>query len=414
MKNLFKIFAPVMAIAVTLFGCGDRADNLDNLPNLRPLSAGEVQVIEASNEFSMDLLQVINRDHLDENIFISPFSVSAALSMTANGARGETRDAIKTVLHATHLSDAEMNAAYRDLVKFLLDLDRKVELQIANSSWYRNDLTIHSDFSDILSKYYDAEIRPSDFGDPATVGKINGWIDTKTRGKIKNMLDQIPSDAVMFLINAIYFKADWQVRFDEARTEKAPFYAPGGEKMVDMMYAKGSKISLFQHPDFVLADIPYGNGQFSMTLLIQREGKDINEIIDTMTREQLGFYINQSDTTTMEVYMPKFKMEFRKGLVEALSSLGMGIAFTDDADLSGIFREDLRLLISRILHQSFIEVNEKGSEAAAATIIEVGVTSMPVIPPGLRADRPFAFFIREKHSNTILFSGKMLDPTKGD
>lgn len=414
MNSQLKTYLAGLAVATMMFACGDRADNLDNLPNLRPMSAGEAQIIEASNEFSMDLLQVINREHEDENIFISPFSVSAALSMTANGARGETRDAIKTVLHASHLSDAEMNAAYRDLVKFLLELDRKVELQIANSSWYRNDLSIHSEFSEILSKYYDAEIRPSDFGDPATVDKINGWIENKTRGKISRMLDQIPSDAVMYLINAIYFKADWQFRFDEARTEKAPFYAPGGQKMVDMMYAKGSKISLYQHPDFVLADIPYGNGQFSMTLLIQREGKDINEIIDTMTREQLGFYINQSDTATMEVYMPKFKLEFRKGLVEALSSLGMGIAFTDNADLSGIFREDLRLLISRIMHQSFIEVNEKGSEAAAATIVEVEVTSMPVVPPGLRADRPFAFFIRENHSNTILFSGKMLDPTKSN
>ncbi|MCC5930687.1 MAG: serpin family protein [Cyclobacteriaceae bacterium] len=388
-------------------------DASDNLPNLRTITAVEQQVISSANNFSMDLLSAINQLHTGDNVFISPFSVSAALSMTLNGAKGETKDAMKQTLHLSHMSDEEVNAAYKGLVEFLLQLDKKVDLQVANSNWYTQDLNIHAEFAAILREYYDAEVKSANFGDPATVGRINGWIEDKTRGKIKDMLDAIPPDAVMYLINAIYFKADWKYTFDEKATSKKPFFTPSGEKQVDMMHSKGVKMNVYNHNDFILADLPYGNGQFSMTILMPHAGRDINQTINTLSLEGFAGYINQTDTTTAEVYLPKFKLEFKEELKDVLSDMGMGIAFSAAADFSGLFKELLPLAISRVLHQSFIEVNEKGSEAAAATIVEIVRTSIggEPTPKVINFNRPFTFFIREKHSNTILFSGKILDPT---
>ena len=390
------------------------SDETDNTPNLRTLSAGEQQVAAAANEFSFSIFSRINEQHPESNIFISPFSISTALSMTANGAKGETKEEMKEALALPHLTDAEMNQAYKDLVELLLGLDNTINLQIANSNWYRELYHIRPDFQDILLEYYEAEVKPADFDDPATKDQINQWIENKTNGKIKNMLDGIPSDAVMYLINAIYFKADWQYRFDESKTEKASFFSPAGEVQADMMFAPGAKVSYHYDEAFTMVDLPYGNGQFSMTIMMENgSGKPINEIIQTLTPEDFDSYINNADTITAEIYLPKFKMEFKKLLNEVLIDMGMGLAFGDGAtDFSGLFEENLALAISRVLHQSFIEVNEKGSEAAAATIVEITELSAgpDPRPKAFHINRPFAFFIREKHSNAILFAGKMLNP----
>lgn len=392
----------------------DGNNETDNTPNLRTLSAAEQQVATAVNEFSFSIFSRINEQHQESNIFISPFSISTALSMTANGAKGETNEEMKEALALNHLTDAEMNQAYRDLVELLLGLDNKVKLQIANSNWYRDLYHIRPDFQEILLEYYEADVKPANFDDPATKDQINQWIENKTNGKIKNMLDGIPSDAVMYLINAIYFKADWQYKFDENKTDKALFHTHSGEVETDMMFAPGAKVSYLYDEAFTLVDLPYGNGQFSMTILMEKgSGHPINEVIQKLTPEDFASYVNRADTTTAEIYLPKFKMEFKKLLNEILIDMGMGLAFGNGAtDFSGLFEEDLPLAISRVLHQSFIEVNEKGSEAAAATIVEIAELSAGP-DPGPKAfhiNRPFAFFIREKHSNAILFAGKMLNP----
>ncbi|MGF1636639.1 MAG: serpin family protein [Cyclobacteriaceae bacterium] len=415
MKKLdFSTSIAILLVALCSFtSCEKQNITIDdnNLPNVRSLTTTEQEVIVSSNNFSLDLLSTINTNFESDNLFISPFSISAALSMTANGAKGDTKEAIKKALHTSHMTDEEMNEAYKGLVEFMLELDKKTDLQIANSNWYTQDLSIHQDFASVLRTYYDAEVKAADFDNPATKDLINGWIENKTRGKIKDMLDAIPPDAIMYLINAIYFKSEWKYKFDEALTGKKAFYTPAGEKQVDMMHSKGVKLSRFFNNDFVLADLPYGNGQFSMTVLVSNSGKDINNIIAGLDAEKLGDYISQADTATMEVYLPKFILEFKKELKEVLTDIGMGIAFTGDADFTGLFQEELSAAISRVLHQSFIEVNEKGTEAAAATIVEIIRTSYPPEPTVINVNRPFAFFIREKHSNTILFAGKMLDPS---
>ncbi len=412
-----KIFKMLIVMSVTGFlvlsGCNTNVcDDCDQPPQLRSLTPEEETVVESANDFAFDIFSRLNQKETGQNFFISPLSISTALAMTANGAAGDTKKAIREAIHLDDLDDAAMNEAYRTLVKYLLSLDDKVTLELANSNWYKDVYHIKEAFRKILLEYYDAEVKAADFSDPATKDLINGWIEDKTHGKIKDMLDEIPPDAVMYLINAIYFKAQWQYRFDEEKTEDRDFFLEDGSVIqVPTMFSQGVKVSRYPAEGFQYIELPYGNGQFNMTILLPDRGKTVDEVIGGLDAVSFATYINNADTSTVEVYMPKFKMKYKTLLNDVLSDMGMGIAFGGNADFSNLFEEALNLEISRVIHQSFIEVNEEGSEAAAATIVEIRETS---VGPGedpkvIRIDRPFAFFITEKHSKTILFAGKMLN-----
>jgi serpin B len=337
--------------------------------------------------------------------------------MTANGAVGETKEGIKTTLHQTDLPDDEMNAAYKSLSDFLTNLDPKVIMQLANSNWYKDDYSIKKTFEDILLEYYDAEVKAADFNDSGTKDLINGWIEDKTNGKIKDMIDQIPANAVMYLINAIYLKATWQYQFQKEKTEKQNFYVRDGSSIkTDMMYSEGVKANVYFQQNYQYVELPYGNGQFVFSIVMPDLPEKIDAMIQTLDFDQLNNMITEADSGTYKVYLPKFKIEYKILLNDLLSAMGMNQSFGSGANFTDLFEEDLELFISRVLHQSFIEVDEEGTEAAAATVVEIMETSAgPGPDPSIIfVNKPFAFFIREKHSNTILFAGKMLDPTMGN
>ena len=392
--------------------CTDQKDCDCNLPaNLRPMSAQEEEVAASANNFAFDLFSKINEANPTDNFFISPFSVSAALAMTANGGVATTEEAIKKAIHLEGMSDDEMNEAYKTLVEFLLQVDPKVTIEIANSSWYKQQLTVKETFRNILNNYYDAEVLPADFSDPNTVDLINNWIADKTHDKIKNMLDAIPDAAVMYLINAIYFKAEWRYRFDENETKPRPFYlANGSEIQTPTMYGEKIAVTRYRADKFQLVSLPYGNGQYNMSIVLPNQGESLNDVIGNLNQQQFDDYLSNADSITTGIYLPKFKMEFKTLLNDVLSDMGMGIAFSDNADFSNLFDQSLALKISRVLHQTFLEVNEKGTEAAAATIVEIVVTSAGPDHSFIEFNRPFAFFISEKHSNAILFAGKLFNP----
>ncbi len=415
MRKILEIVSVISVAGVMILsGCtSDVCDDCDQPPQLPSLTPEEELVVESANDFAFDIFARLDQKNTDENFFISPLSISTALAMTANGAAGETKTAIRKAIHLENLDDAAMNEAYRNLVKFLLNLDDKVTLELANSNWYKDKYHIKEAFRKILLEYYDAEIKSADFTDPGLKDLINEWIEDKTHGKIKDMLDQVPSDAVMYLINAIYFKAQWKYRFDEEKTSDRSFYLKDDSEIrVPTMYCKGVKVARYHANGFQYIELPYGNGQFNMTILLPDRGKTVDEVIGSLNAASFAQYVQDADTATVEVYMPKFKMKYKTLLNDVLSDMGMGIAFGGSADFSNLFEEQLNLEISRVIHQSFIEVNEEGSEAAAATIVEIRETS---VGPGedpkvIYIDRPFAFFIAEKHSKTILFAGKMLNP----
>lgn len=405
----------VSVVAVFFISCdtSDTPSIEDNTPKLRSLSAEEKEIIVSANDFSYDLFSRISQNHTGENVFISPFSVSTALSMTLNGADGTTLSAMKEALGLTHLSDDEINKAYKDLAAFLLSLDKKVALEVANSNWYRQNLTVNSNFKNLLLEYYDAEVHAANFDDPTAKDQINGWIEDKTHGKIREMLDQIPGDAVMYLINAIYFKADWQYQFDKNDTKDRDFHlADGSTTKVPTMHSKGVKLNHSYREGVQYIEIPYGNGQFNFTVLMpDNASTDINAFTESLNEEFMQQLIADTSSFTAELYLPKLKIQFKEELKEVLSDMGMGIAFTRQAQFPRLFETQLPLFISRVLHQSFLEVNEEGSEAAAATIVEiVRYSAGGSAPPVIRIDKPFVFFIREKHSGAVLFAGKVVNP----
>lgn len=413
----FNGFLPTIVLSFLFQSCGDQNDCDCNIPELRPITAQETIIIEAANDFSFDIFARINESDPNKNLFISPLSISTALSMTANGAVGETKEGIKTTLHQTDLPDDEMNAAYKSLSDFLTNLDPKVIMQLANSNWYKDDYSIKKTFEDILLEYYDAEVKAADFNDSGTKDLINGWIEDKTNGKIKDMIDQIPANAVMYLINAIYLKATWQYQFQKEKTEKQNFYIRDGSSIkTDMMYSEGVKANVYFQQNYQYVELPYGNGQFVFSIVMPDLPEKIDAMIQTLDFDQLNNMITEADSGTYKVYLPKFKIEYKILLNDLLSAMGMNQSFGSGANFTDLFEEDLELFISRVLHQSFIEVDEEGTEAAAATVVEIMETSAgPGPDPSIIfVNKPFAFFIREKHSNTILFAGKMLDPTMGN
>ena len=400
----------------TFISCGEEVDcNCDLPPDLRSITMEEEIVIESVNDFAFDIFSRINANEPNKNLFVSPLSISTALSMTANGAVGETKNGIKETLHQDNLSDQEINEAYKSLVEFITVLDPKVTMKLANSNWYRQEYHIQEAFRKILLDYYSAEVNATDFSDPATKDVINGWIEDKTNDKINDMIDQIPPDVVMYLINAIYLKATWQYQFDKDKTDKMDFHLTNGSKVQsDMMYSDGIKANYYANQDLQYIELPYGNGQFVFSIMLPVDAHKLDETINNLNINTLNSYLEAADTSTFKVYLPKFKIEYKITLNDILAAMGMEQSFGDSADFSDLFVEDLDLYISRVIHQSFLEVDEEGTEAAAATIVEIRETSFDpnAKPSVLYINQPFAFFIREKHSKTILFSGKLVDPTK--
>jgi serpin B len=401
-------------LAVLFARCGQDVVGVQEITSLpRELSSAEVDLIGADNAFGLKLFREIHAQGSGENIFISPLSVAMALGMTYNGAEGSTREAMQQTLELQGLDLQEVNESYRSLIDLLRGLDPSVEFRIANSIWYDEKYDFQQDFLDVNREYFDAEVAGLDFASPSAAPTINSWVDEKTNGRIEEIVDSpISPDLVMFLINAIYFKGDWTNQFDEELTRDATFYlADGGEKQVEMMsYAGPDTVLAYldQNQGVQVLDLKYGGKAFSMTIVMPAEASGIASLVASLDSESWQRWIDGLARTQAEVSMPKFTLEYELELNEALEALGMGVAFDPlNADFTGIYSGIERVYISKVKHKTFVEVNEKGTEAAAVTSVEVGITSMP---PMIRIDRPFLFAIREKFSGTILFMGAMMEP----
>lgn len=413
MKNIV-FTAAVLGILILLFSrCTKEYIAIDNTPKLKALSLDEQELVQTSNTFALDLFKAIHQVKNEDNIFVSPLSVDFALNMTVNGAAGKTKEEMKQVLGIESLSDDEANTAVQKLTGMLLNMDTKVRLSIANAIWYHNELTLKDNLRQLIKKYHQGKIEELDFADPAAKETINKWVEEETQGKIKDLIEKISPQHRMFLINAIYFKADWQYQFEKHRIREEQFTLENGQKVsVQMMFSKGVKLRTYQHEAFQLIELPYGNGQFSMVILLPRLGKTTGEVMSLLSAEDLQSWVGQADTLMPHLFLPKFTSKFRMELNDPLMDIGMENPFSDAAEFTGFFKESKPLKIGEVIHQAVIEVNEEGTEAAAATSVGIEVTSIGNNPPTIRIDRPFVYFIREKHTDAILFAGKMMDPSE--
>jgi serine protease inhibitor len=397
----------VSIVGPVVVGCGESFEPITELP--RQLSVAEGKLIEADNRFAFELFRAVNQLEGDKNVFISPLSVAMALGMAYNGAAGATQQAMQQTLSLMGMGLQEVNQAYHDLIDLLRDLDPRVEFLLANSIWYRDTWSFEQDFIDLNRQYFDAEVTALDFTSPAAAPTINGWVNDATRGKIPSIVpDPVPADIIMYLIDAIYFKGDWTYQFDRSRTQDAPFtLLDGTEKTVDMMsHGTEIEIGVSWSEDLQVGDLAYGGGAYSMTILLPPSAAEIGSLVDRLTRDNWNEWVGQIHTEEMHVSLPKFTLEYEIELKDALSALGMGIAFSDTADFTRMYAPG-GIFISKVKHKAFVDVNEEGTEAAAATSVGMAPTS---IPTSFVVDRPFVFVIREKLSGTILFMGKVVDP----
>jgi len=410
-----RVCRAILAVAalLPLVGCDlftGPGPRLEELP--RSLTTGEVRVIESSNRFAFDLFREVNAGALAENVFLSPLSVSMALGMTMNGAEGRTFDEMRGMLGFDGMSRTDINAAYLGLLDLLLGLDRKVEMHVANSIWYRQGFPFETTFLDAVRGSFRAEVTSLDFGAPSSARRVNDWVSAATRGRIPDTLKEISPLDVMYLINAVYFKGEWVQRFDPKETISAGFVGLGGRMIpVRMMNTEG-RFRYGGTAEYEAVDLPYGNGAFTMTILLPHQGADVNEVVARMDERRWREVIDGLREAQITVAVPRFRIELEEVLNEPLQRLGMTSAFhPGGADFSRMSRSAGRdLYVSRVIHRSFVEVNEQGTEAAAATKVTMRVVSLP---PGIRVDRPFLFAIRERFSGTILFQGKVVDPREG-
>ncbi|MEN8158414.1 MAG: serpin family protein [Bacteroidota bacterium] len=406
MKSSGYLFIFLLAFASLGTGCSQQIDDPIFDYNLK-----SAKVIETNNDFGLELLKKVVSGEETPNIMISPASVSIALGMAYNGAESTTRDAFEEVLNYEGLTREEVNEITKELINVLITNLKGNLLEIANSMWYDEGFPVEPDFIDLNSIYYDAAVREIDFRTASAVKTINDWVSDKTHGKIDEIIQAIDPATMMILINAIYFNCVWEVEFDPKDTDQAPFYREDGRVFgqVEMMRLESTFNTAFNE-NFSAVELPYKNGKFSMFLFLPSEESSVDELVALLDgviwnswREE---FHERKDFT---VNMPKFKFEYERSLADDLKEIGLDIVFTDEADFSGISPVDL--LISDVIHKTYIDVNEEGTEAAAVTAVVLQGTSLGAPPPFIRLDRPFLFAITENSSQSILFIGKVSEPS---
>jgi serpin B len=373
------------------------------------------QLIKHNNEFGLDLFQLIYADaKTPENFMISPLSVSMALSMAYNGAETETKDEMAKALRTENFTRDEMNDIYKKLIEELTAADPKVAMEIANSIWCRNGYQVQQSYLDVNKTYYNAEVEVADFADPNTLKRINQWASDKTHEKIPHILDEISSDAVMFLMNAIYFKGNWAQEFNKESTQELGFNVGNDEYVQTPMMGRVDTLNYLSNETFSAIELPYGKGNFNMMVMLPNYDKSVEDVVTALTPENWAKWQSAFKITNgVDIRLPKFKVEYEVMLNKVLQAMGMELAFTEGADFSGI-NPARDLFISFVKHKTFVEVDEKGTEAAAVTIIGFETTSFDPDKPQktyFHCDRPFLFAITEKETGTILFMGKIGNPT---
>ncbi len=397
----------VCTALLCLFGCSHGDSPKDAIGDVLDLIGDPSisSVASANTTFGFKLLTDLQNRQPETNIMISPLSISIALTMTYNGAVGETQRAMADVLEIESLGIDTVNRSNASLRDSLQSTDPKIEIAIANSIWSRQGVEFDPIFLERNREFFGAEIGSLNFSDPHSTEVINGWVDTNTNGKINQIVQRIDPGTLIFLINAIYFKGNWQKEFDKSTTRDGIFYlSDGGQKQVPMMYRKGA-YPYFRGNNFEAARLPYGDGEISMYIFLPNRSSNLNDFIGQLNAENWSNWMSQfkERTDDSEMILPRFELEYEVKLNDALTALGMGIAFGTGADFSGM---GTQLFISEVRHKTIIEVNEEGTEAAAVTAV-VGVKSLP---PAFRVDRPFLFAIHDDGTQTLLFMGIVVEP----
>ena len=368
-----------------------------------------LKLVHASNDFSFSLLNK-SLDGTAENRMISPLSVSLALSMTLNGASGTTLEAMQKALGLDGLTKEEINTISLGLTTALTKADPNVTMNIANSIWIRKDFAVLDPFIAANQTYYNAQVSKMDFN-AAAVSTINKWVSDKTSGKIPTILDEISDNEIMFLINAIYFNGKWKYQFETSKTKNEQFTCTDQKMVSAPMMKMENDFGYSVQTGYKALKMPYGADKFQMIFLLPDAGNTPDKLAATLNSEKWAALTSAlQNKSKIPVWIPKWKFSWEKTLNDLLSSMGMEIAFAPGKANFSAINPANNLYITKVIHKTFIDVMESGTEAAAVTSVVIGRTSIPVDPPSFYLTRPFLFFITEEDTGAILFAGKVENP----
>lgn len=422
MKYWKKWMSLIMLAAVLLFslaGCADEADSAGMdipEPDRDILEGFDTNLANVSNEFGFQLYR--NLVTSDDNIMISPTSIYTALAMTINGAGGETLEAMAGVLGIGSETLERFNENNLARLYKLQEADPDVIINIANSLWMKEGEDFDQDFVDRNQKYYNASARALDFSTEESVDVINGWVNDRTDGLIEDIVEYpIDPQTILFLINAVYFQGDWTEPFDAELTSNDPFSGPEGEiPDVPFMNRNDEFAYLEKEGAFQAVRLPYGESErLAMYVFLPAENSSLLEFASDVTTEKWNQWREEFQTFQGNLRLPRFSMEYEESLNDVLKLMGMEVAFDPaTSDFFGMVtrNEGPRLYISEVKHKSFIEVDEKGTEAAAVTSVEIRVESAMMDFFEMNVNRPFFFLIHDRETNEVLFTGSVVDPTQ--
>ena len=410
MKRILLILSAVLLVHPA-------CSKLDREENLRPdevaplvrieLTKGEHALTEASNDFGLKTFRSLYSASGGGTVAFSPLSLSLALAMAAEGAEGDTWQQFREVLGWDAATKDDLGAYYRKMIEGLVKVDANVLFTSANSFWAATNFPLRPEYGSLLERYFAAEAYQVDFSQPATLAKINGWCSDKTDGKIPRMLDELDPRTALMLINALLFKAPWKLTW-EVLTNRDFTTATGAKTRKDYLHTREQDLLYGDYGDFELVRAPYGNGAYTMDIILPKEGKSLAGILPGLSSEDINYNLQSSKVT---LYLPKWSTDYSTEdlLIPALKEQGLTLPFDPAlADFSGISTRPT--FIDMIKQKVKIDVTEKGTEFAAVTVIAWKLTSVnPVTPPRVTVDvnRPFAYTIRESTSGTILLLGTL-------
>ena len=411
------------SLLIALTGCAGTVSagliesNKERITSPDVSATEEATLVDGNTAFAFDLFQELKNE--DGNIFYSPYSISLALAMTYAGARGETATQMADTLHYD-LSQDNLHPAFNYLDLELAKRgegakgkdDEGFRLNIVNAIWGQKDFTFLPEFLNTLAENYGAGLRVLDFVNETEKSRItiNDWVSDETEERIKDLIPPGQLDAAtrLVLTNAIYFNAAWQYQFEESLTSDSPFHLLNGQDVTVPMMKQTESFGYTAGEGYQAVEQQYDGGELSMVIILP-DSVEYDSFEDRLSAEKANEIINSLHYTQVELAMPKFEFESEFKMRDTLSQMGMPVAFSLGADFSGMTGEK-DLYIDQVIHKAFVSVDETGTEAAAATAVDMKLTSEPAEPVKVTINHPFIFFIRDIETSTILFVGRIMNP----
>jgi serpin B len=368
----------------------------------------DARLVSANNAFGFRLLRQIAAGTTEANAFISPVSLEIGLQMAYQGARGATRTKMAPVLGVRGVPSNRLRSEAASLITSLRSQDPKTEVDVANALWAREGIPFNPTFAPRIAASYAARVSTADFSAPSTVSEINGWVSCATHHTITSIVDRLNPDEVMLLLNSLYFRGDWTAPFASSDTHPGAFTTIGGSvKQLPFMsrhgtypYAAGST--------YQSITLPYGSGRFAMRIVLPAKGTSLRELVRTLSAARWRALMQSTSPTDVALRMPRFTIHTASTLNRMLGAMGMAGAFQQSANFTGICR---RCFISRVIHKTYLRVDEKGTTAAAVTAVGVGITAVGANRAEMVVDRPFLLTLQDQRTNSILFAGWIGNPS---